>query len=346
MKAVHLTGRKMMGMAVVPDPDIQNDTDVLIRMTHVGVCGSDVHYYVSGKIGSQVVSYPFTVGHEGAGVVEKVGRNVRSLKAGDRVAIDPAMPCGTCDQCKNNRPHTCRNLRFLGCPGQAEGCLSELIVMPEDSCFALSGEISQEEASLSEPLCVGYYGVKLSGISTGANIGILGAGQIGMSVLVSSLIYHPGKIFVTDKLDYRLKMAAANGAGWTGNPGKMDVVEQIRSIQPEMLDVVYECCGKQEAIDQAIHLLKPGGKLMVIGIPETDRYSFSVDEMRRKEICIQNVRRQNGVVEECLEHIRSGRIRMDGWVTHRFPLEKTAEAFELVSGYRDGVMKAMIELKF
>jgi L-iditol 2-dehydrogenase len=216
--------------------------------------------------------------------------------------------------------------------------------MPEDSCFALPEGISQEEASLSEPLCVGYYGVKLSEIPAGANIGILGAGPIGMSVLVSSRLYQPGKIFMTDKLDYRLKLASTHGASWTGNPDHSDVVTEVKALLPAMLDVVYECCGQQEAIDQAIHLLKPGGKLMVIGIPEVDRYSFSVDEMRRKEICIQNVRRQNGVVEECLEHIRAGRIRMDGWVTHRFPLEKTAEALELVSRYKDGVMKAMIVL--
>ncbi|NJK94527.1 MAG: alcohol dehydrogenase catalytic domain-containing protein, partial [Bacteroidales bacterium] len=186
MKAMRLIGLKQMSMFEIPAPKIKTDYDVLIRMTHVGVCGSDVHYFNNGRIGKQIAEYPFTVGHEGAGIVEAVGAKVTKVKAGDRIAIDPAMPCGQCDQCLQRRPHTCRKLRFLGCPKQAEGCLSEFIVMPEDSCFPLNEGISQEEASLSEPLCVGYYGVKLSGMTPGMNLGILGAGPIGLSVLVSA----------------------------------------------------------------------------------------------------------------------------------------------------------------
>lgn len=344
MKAMRLIGLKQMSMFEIPAPKIKTDYDVLIRMTHVGVCGSDVHYFNNGRIGKQIAEYPFTVGHEGAGIVEAVGAKVTKVKAGDRIAIDPAMPCGQCDQCQQGRPHTCRKLRFLGCPKQAEGCLSEFIVMPEDSCFPLNEDISQEEASLSEPLCVGYYGVKLSGMSPGMNLGILGAGPIGLSVLVSAQCRNSGNIYLTDKLDYRLEIAAANGAGWTGNPEKEDIVLQIKAREPEMLDIVFECSGTQEAINQAISLLKPGGKLMIIGIPEVGNYSFSVDEMRHKEICIQNVRRQNGVVDECLELISNKSLRINNWVTHRFALKYANEAFELVANYRDGVLKAMIEI--
>lgn len=344
MKAMRLIGLKQMSMFEIPAPKIKSDTDVLIRMTHVGVCGSDVHYYANGKIGKQVVEYPFTVGHEGAGIVDSVGAKVTKVKPGDRIAIDPAMPCGECDQCLSGRPHTCRKLRFLGCPKQGDGCLSEYILMPENSCYPLMEGITQDEASLSEPLCVGYYGVKLSGMAPGANIGILGAGPIGMSVLVSALTRMAGNIYITDKLDYRLELAMNSGASWSGNPDNIDIVSQIREQQPEMLDVVFECCGKQEAIDQAISLLKPGGKLMIIGIPELNRYSFSVDDMRHKEICIQNVRRQNDVLDECLELIGSGKIDLKNWVTHRFPLKQANEAFELVANYQDGVLKAMIEI--
>lgn len=344
MKAIRLTGLKQMSLFEIPTPKINNDTDVLIRMTHVGVCGSDVHYYLNGRIGKQMVEYPFTVGHEGAGIVEKVGALVTRVKPGDRIAIDPAMPCGKCDQCLQGRPHTCRNLRFLGCPKQAEGCLSDFIVMPEESCFPIADNLTLDDASLSEPLCVGYYGMKLSQLKPGANIGILGAGPIGMSVLVSALTKQVGKIFVTDKLDYRLTLARQTGASWIGNPDKTDVVSDILALQPDMLDVVFECAGKQEAIDQAISLLKPGGKLMIIGIPELNRYSFSVDDMRHKEIGIQNVRRQNNCVEECLDLLKNGKIKVGNWVTHRFPLKSTKEAFDLVANYRDGVLKAMIEL--
>jgi L-iditol 2-dehydrogenase len=129
MKSAKLTGIREIELLEVPDPKIINSTDVLIKMTTVGVCGSDMHYFTTGRIGDQVVAYPFTIGHEGAGIVENVGSDVTRVKPGDRIAIDPAMPCGQCDQCKAGRSHTCRKLRFLGCPGQAEGCLSEYIVI-------------------------------------------------------------------------------------------------------------------------------------------------------------------------------------------------------------------------
>ena len=126
-----LTGIRQMEMKSVPDPVITSPDEVKIRMLALGVCGSDIHYYTQGKIGSQEVRFPFTVGHECAGIVEETGSEVKKVKPGDMVAIEPSLPCGHCDQCLTGRPHTCRRIRFLGCPGQAEGALSEYIVMPE-----------------------------------------------------------------------------------------------------------------------------------------------------------------------------------------------------------------------
>jgi len=116
MKAMALTGIRQLEIREKPVPGLVKPDEVLIRMKSTGICGSDIHYYREGKIGSQVVQYPFTVGHEGAGIVEKTGSAVKRLKPGDRVAIDPAMPCYNCDQCRQKRFHTCRNIKFLGCP--------------------------------------------------------------------------------------------------------------------------------------------------------------------------------------------------------------------------------------
>ena len=333
-----------MELRDVPTPVIACDTDVLIRMTRVGVCGSDVHYYTEGKIGSQVVSYPFTVGHEGAGIVEQAGSAVMRVKAGDRIAIEPAMPCGQCDQCRVGRPHTCRKLRFLGCPKQAEGCLSEYLVLPEASCFPIPETMSFDQAAISEPLAIGVYAVKRSIPMQGATVGILGAGPIGLSVLLPARAQGARRIFVTDKIDARRALARRAGADWAGNPDACDAVAEITALEPAQLDVVFECCGKQEALDQAIALLKPGGKLMLVGIPPTvERVSFQIDKLRHKEICIQNVRRQNHCVQPALDMITRGDFHVDGMVTHRFPFERTREAFDLVAGYKDGVVKAMIE---
>ena len=344
MKSMVLTGLNRIEIADRPIPELKNPEDVLIRMRSVGVCGSDIHYYSIGNIGSQVVQFPFTLGHEGAGIIEKTGNGVKTLKPGDRVAIDPAMPCFTCDQCKTGRYHTCRNLKFLGCPGQSEGCLSEFIVMPSLSCFPIPENMTLDQAALSEPLAIGLYAVRSAGPLAGKSVAIIGTGPIGISVMLSAIAGGVGKVYMTDKIDERLALASEMGAQWTGNAEKGDIVREILREEPQQIDFVFECCGQQEAADQAVELLKPGGRLMIIGIPAFRRWSFDVDNLRRKEISIQNVRRQNGVVKETLEMISGGRLNPERMQTHSFSLDDAGKAFELVAGYRDGVMKAMIHI--
>jgi L-iditol 2-dehydrogenase len=343
MKSMVLTGIREMEMKEVPSPAVVKDNDVLIKLKVVAVCGSDVHYYVSGKIGSQVVQYPFPVGHECAGVVEEVGKGVSRVKPGDRIAVEPAMNCGECDQCKEGRPHTCRKLTFLGCPGQADGSMSDYIVMPEHSCFPIADHISFDQAAISEPLAIGVYAVRRSIPMEGASLGILGFGPIGMSVQLPALGKGADKVYVTDKIDERLQIARDAGASYAGNVDKTDVVKEILELEPGGLDVVFECCGQQEAVDQAFELLKPGGVLMLIGIPEFDRWSLPVDKGRHKEVTVINVRRQNGALEETLEMLENGTVDVSKMPTHRFSFADSKKAFDLVASYGDGVMKAMID---
>lgn len=343
MKAMMLTGIKQIEMMDIPEPLIVNPNDVKIKMSVMGICGSDIHYYTQGQIGSQKVKYPFTVGHEGAGVVVEIGSSVKTVKPGDNIAIEPAMPCWKCDQCLSGRHHTCRNLRFLGCPGQAEGCLMEYIVMPERSCFPLTGNLTPDHGAISEPFAIGVYAVRKSNAAKGLNIGIFGYGPIGMSVMLASKAIGMNHIHITDLIDERLNIGQKEGASVTGNPHKENIVDKIRSNEPLGLDIAFECCGKQEAFDQAIELLKPGGKLIVVGIPEFDSWSMNVETTRRREISLQFIRRQVDCVEMALEMMGNGSVNINNMVTHRFPFEKTKEAFDLVTDYRDGVMKAMID---
>lgn len=343
MKAMMLTGIRKIAMREVPDPVIRNSDDVKIRMSVVGICGSDIHYYTQGNIGSQKVIFPFALGHEGAGVVVETGTSVTRVRTGDIVAIEPAMPCGRCDQCRAGRTHTCRNLKFLGCPGQAEGCLSEYIVMPEHCCFPLTGKLTPDHGSISEPLAIGVYSVKKAGDIKGLTIGILGYGPIGMSVMLAAKAGGAGPTYVTDKIPERLDIAAKEGAAYTGNPLKENIVHNIIKKEPLGLDVIFECCGQQEAIDQAVDLMKPGGRIMVVGIPEFERWSLNVENTRRREIMIQFIRRQVDCTGEAIELMRNGIIDTGNMITHRFPFERTDEAFGLVADYFDGVMKAMID---
>ncbi len=343
MKSIALTGIAKMGEIQDPEPVIQNETDVIVKITHVGVCGSDMHLYEEGHIGDNWVDYPFVVGHEGVGIVDQVGMDVKHVKPGDRIAIEPAQSCGKCDQCLAGRPHTCRNLEFLGSPGQLAGLLSEKIVIPGHCCFPLPDNLSNERASLAEPLSISIWAVDLAGIKPESNIAILGSGPIGMCVLLYAHQKGVKNIYVTDKIDNRLEKADKAGASWTGNPDKEDIVENIMKKEPLGLDCIFDCCAKQEAMNQAIELLKPGGKIVIVGIPEFDNWQLPTDKIRRKEICIQNVRRQNDRLQLAIDLIADGKVDTDQLVTHRFSFPQTNEAFSLVNDYRDGVMKALIE---
>ncbi|MCW3095264.1 MAG: gutB 1 [Chthonomonadaceae bacterium] len=343
MQTIKLIGLRKMEPQEAPMPELINPTDVRIRMARVGICGSDVHYFAEGGIGSQRVEYPFTVGHEGAGVVEAVGAKVTRVRVGDRIAIDPALPCGVCDQCRVGRPHTCRNQKFLGCPGQIEGCLAEYLVLPEANCFPIPDTMTLDQAATVEPLSIGVYAVSLAPPMRGAKIGILGAGPIGLSVLLPARAEGVAKVYITDKIDARVQLALRAGADWAGNPDTEDVVEAITQREPELLDAVFECSGDQAAMDQAIQMLKPGGMLLLIGIPGAqNRVSFDINLLRRKEIRIQNVRRQNGCVQRAIDLIADRAVDVDVMITHHLPFAQTQEGFDKVADYRDGVVKAIV----
>jgi len=351
MKAAVLTGIRQMQVMDVPEPKIENDNDVLLKIEVVGVCGSDVHYYEAGRIGSQVVQYPFIVGHECSATVKAVGDSVARVKAGDQVVVEPAVSCHECDQCRQGRKNTCYKLCFLGTPGQGDGCLCEYIVMPQESCFPIDGAmhsmanaITLEQAALCEPFAIGVYSVKQSNISKDAKVAILGAGPIGLSCMAAAQAQSVEAIYMTDKLDYRVSIAKKAGAVWAGNPEREDIVKAILQREPHGMDIVYECAGQQETLDEAVELLKPGGRLMLIGIPRVEQVWFSIDKLRRKELTLINVRRQNKCTQKAIDLIASGKADIDFMITHRFNLEQTKEAFDMVAGYRNGVVKALIEI--
>ena len=341
MRSVYLSAPGVISVSDTSRPELKNKDDVLIRIAYVGVCGSDIHYYKTGRIGNQIIKYPFKVGHECSGTIEQTGENVKNLKIGDKVAIDPAVSCGKCSQCLIGRKHTCENLTFLGNPGESEGALSDYIVIHQSSCYLLPESLNLLQGCLIEPLTIGVYAFKMMRKERVEKIGILGAGPIGLSVKLAAAANGIKEIYMTDKLNYRLEIARKAGAVWTGNP-----LEEETSISPfpyNSLDAVFECCGEQEAIDQAVELLKPGGQLIIVGIPEVDRISFNIHNLRRKEISIQNVRRQNESVTDTINYLVSGAIDPGFMATHVFEPERTAEAFEMVKNYNNGVIKAVIK---
>lgn len=345
MRVAHFTGLRQIALSEAPVPRLQRPGDVLVRIDRVGVCGSDVHYYTHGRIGDQVLHYPATLGHECSGTIEAVGEAVGSLRPGDRVAIEPALVCGSCDQCRQGRENTCRKLKFLGVPGEAPGAVADFHVLPAENCFPLPPQLSLDEAVLAEPLAVGLHAVRLAGQVAGRSIAIFGAGPIGLSVLLCAKAQGDCRAYVTEPLAARREAARHCGADWVGDPAGEDAIAAIARQQPLGLDFAFECSGDPTCIDPAQALLKPGGTLILVGIPESDRVDFNVHVMRRKELSFKNVRRQRGCTGPVIALMADGKIDVRPLLTHCFPLARIQEAFELVAGYREGVIKALVDLR-
>ena len=344
MKAAFVTGRRRMEIREVPMPRIQRDDEVLLKVDVVGVCGSDVHVYKTGQIGGLAAELPWIVGHECAGTVSTVGSAVRNLAPGTRVAVDPLIACGRCDQCLSGRRHTCRNQKFLATPGQAPGSLTEYIVLPADCCYPIGDSTSFVQAALSEPLAVALHARNLARIRPGQSAAVLGCGPIGLCVLATLRQAKAGRLYATDLLDYRLEAARRMGADWTGSPRRLDVAGSIGRAEPEGVDFAFDCAGQQETVDGGLRLLRPGGTMMLVGISEDERITIEIHPARRHELTLRNVRRQNDCVREALDMVAAEKVNLGLLATHDFALADSQAAFEMVSDYRDGVIKAMIHV--
>ncbi|HNS31501.1 MAG TPA: alcohol dehydrogenase catalytic domain-containing protein [bacterium] len=344
MKAVYLAGKKKIVIEDIPGPEIKKDTDVLVRVKSVGICGSDIHYYLEGRIGDQVVGDSIILGHEAAGEVVDTGKAVNKVKKGDKVAIEPGISCGMCEQCFKGKPNLCPHVLFFGTP-PVDGALREFVVMPQTHLIPLPAEIDYNEGILSEPLAIGLYGVKLSGMSLGDEVAITGAGPIGLSVLFSVKTAGAKKIFVSDLYKPRLDMAVKLGADRVVLASEENITDVVRrETGGRGVDIGYEAAGKAETFKQSAEVARIGGKTVIYGIPADNRIEFDASVVRRKELQIINVRRSAHMSELALELIAQRKLPFSSLVTHTFPLERVEEALEMVAEYKDGVVKAVVEL--
>ncbi len=345
MKAAILTGIKKIRIEDRPNPKIVNDTDVLVRIKAVGVCGSDVHYFLRGRIGNVVVKGPHILGHESSGEVVETGKSVpKSLKPGTRVAIEPGVPCGECDLCKKGKYNICTDIKFFGAY-PIEGAYREYVVMPYKYLYPVSDKVSFESAALIEPFVVGLHSVNLAKIKLMDSIAVLGAGSIGLTTLRAAILNGAGKSFITDKLDYRLKIAKKYGAQEIINVEKQNPVNVIiDKTDGKGVDIVFESAGQPETFQQTIEIVKPGGKVVLIGICEDDMIPLNMSIARRKGVTIKLVRRFAHTYPRAVELVERGLIDLDLLVSHRFSLEKIVTAFELVEKYEDNVLKPIIML--
>ncbi len=338
MRAAQLTGIRQIQVVDVDGPGDPGPGEVMVAVQAVGICGSDVHNYQHGGLGERKVAYPFIPGHEAAGTVERLGAGVTGLQEGQLVMIEPAMHCGDCDQCRAGRFHTCRNIQFLSSAGELQGCMCERVVIPAGNCLPVPGDVTAEQVAVAEPLSVAIHSVRHSiPMQPDVPIAILGAGPIGLCTLLAARHEGAHSVYMTDPIKPRLACAQAMGASWTGAPEALTDKQE-----PLGMAAVFECAGQPEALEQAVQLLRPGGTLIITGIPEGNRVSLPISQMRRKELSVFLVRRQNGCAELAVAWIASGAVDVRPLLTHTFDLDGTGDAFDLVSRYADGVIKAVV----
>lgn len=321
--------------------------EALIKIVSSGICGSDLHIYKNARIGDTVVETPLIIGHEFSGIVEDVWEdacdgNFSKLTAGARVAVDPAQPCGKCELCAKGHPNLCINLKFCG-NYPCDGCFCQYIVVPSKCCFPLPDSINFIEGALLEPLGVAIHSINLAKIKPADSVAILGAGPIGLLILQVAKIVGAEPIFVSDRFDWRLKLAAEFG----GIPINCDGEDVIKRIMDETrgrgVDVAIESARGEESNNQAVEIVRNGGKVVLVGIPEDDKLLIRHSTARRKGLTILMSRRMKHTYPKAINLVKNGRVNLMKLVTHRFPLSRIVDAFNLNLAYADGVVKVVIE---
>jgi L-iditol 2-dehydrogenase len=341
MKSAHLTRKNHFEVVDIPEPDLQKG-QVLVAMKAVGICASDIHYYIHGAIGNQICAYPQVLGHECAGIIARAASG-SSLHEGDRVAVDPGLPCLTCEHCASGHFNLCPRVIFLGMP-RMPGAFQEYTALSVRQVHRIPDAMTMSEAALLEPLGVAYHANNLASVRHNETVAVFGAGAVGLLTLAVAKTRGAGRTFVFDKNDYRL--AAAK------NYYRADSVANVNNCDPlaflaehthgRGVDVVFEAAGEPESIEWAFESARIGGRVMLIGIPAQDRITFNAHSLRRRELLVQNVRRSNVGVDHCVDLVKRGPITLGPLATHRFPLERITDAFEIAAAYRDNVIRAMI----
>ncbi|MBN2005465.1 MAG: alcohol dehydrogenase catalytic domain-containing protein [Anaerolineae bacterium] len=325
--------------APVPAP---GPGEVLLKIASVGTCGSDVHYYVEGRIGDAIVKEPITMGHEFSAWIAGLGEGVSGPAIGQLCAVEPAIPCGHCELCEQGHPNLCPSVRFCGTP-PINGVFAEYAVMPAANCFPLPEGFSADEGALLEPLGVAIHTVDLAHLKVGQTVAILGAGPIGLMAGAVAKAAGAGMLFMTEPLEHRRNFARDYCADAVFDPEKEDVVAAIMAATGGRgVDVAIEAAGAATTPDQAARITRNGGKVIVAGIPSEDTMTMKASIIRRKGLTIKIVRRMKHTYPRAIRMVQKGIVDIKPLATHTFPLERIAEAFELVAGYRDGVLRAVI----
>lgn len=330
MKAAFLTepGKIELRDISVPVPE---DDQVLVRVEAVGVCGSDVHFYAHGNIGTMIMSEPFVLGHELSGVITAVGGKVDAARVGNRVAIEPQRPCRTCNECRHGRYNLCPNIIFYAVP-HVNGAFTEYVTIQNDFAFDLPDNVSFEAGALLEPLSVAIWSCQRAQISVGSRVLIAGAGPIGVIMAQTAKAFGASEVIITDMVQARREFALNYGATRAIDPSK----ESVHGLD---VDAFIDATGVSRAVYDGIKAIGPNGRAILVGMGDDD-VLLPVDYIQAREIWVTGIFRYTNTWPTAIELVATGKVNLDALVTHRFNLNQVEEA--LLAPKLPGAMKPVV----
>ncbi len=339
MKQVRLIEPETVVLEEVERP-VPEDTQVLIAVKRIGICGSDIHAYYDKH---PYINCPIVQGHEFSGEVVETGATVTSIALGDRVTVMPQLVCGACHPCSHGRYHICNELKVIGC--QSDGAAREFIPVDQDLVVKLPQDMSLDHGAMVEPVAVGVHALGRLGDIGGKNLLVLGAGPIGNLTAQAARGLGAASVMITDVSVPRLEAARACGIEHAVNVAEEMLEERIDvAFGPDRADAILECVGIQVTMEQAIGLARKGTDIVVVGV-FGDRPMVDLGLVQDKELrLIGTLMYQDRDYRTAIELIRAGEIKLDPLITQRFPLEEFAAAYKYIEGYGDRSMKVLIDL--
>lgn len=340
MRVVELTGIRQIRLVEQPIPDPAPGM-VEVRVSAVGICGSDLHSYAEGTIGDAEAHYPMVLGHEPSGVISRTGAGVTGWSVGDRVALEPAIYCYHCEFCMAGHHNVCEHIRFMSQPG-CPGFLREYAVVPEQNLIALDASTGLAEATLIEPLAIALHSMSLAQPRPGETAAVFGAGPIGLLTAAALRLHGVSQIWIVDPLPHRL--ALANSIGIEAGLGRdsSPVAEILKATGGRGVDLTIDCATKDDTVNEAVQVTRNAGRMLITGIPSTPRVPIDLHRWRRKELAVIQVRRSNHESTLARDLLAREPQRFVPIITHQRPLDEAASGFDQLEHYRDGLGKLVL----
>lgn len=344
MQALVLKNKGELNLEDFPIGEKLEHGDVRIDIKSVGICGSDIHYYLHGKIGPYLVKEPIILGHEASGVVSEVGAGVTGLQVGDRVCMEPGVPDWNGRASSLGMYNVDPSVRFWATP-PVHGCLRESVVHPAKLAFRLPDKLSFAEGAMVEPMAIGMYAATKAGIRPGDTALVLGAGTMGLTTVMSALAGGCSKVIVSDVLQPKLDIAASFGPVVPVNAKQEDLGEIVaRETGGWGVDIVFEASGNRQAFSCMFDYVCPGGRVVLIGIPQ-EPAPFDVPAAQAKEAVTIPIFRYAHMYPKVLALMASGSLQVEPLISEIFPFSKSVEAFELAVQQKPEHVKIQISLE-